>query len=397
MNIILFDDPVIRMALLPFTFTRPVAEIRVGILTIADKWRKRMEGSTSFYTADYLSKKYPFITADTNVWINGACCPNRNLTTAIHALQDESILLKGETIIAARTKRGTLPEKHELQQVLYNDELTLIDKPWKIFKSNAGEIKMDFDLMTRHRTSEPISDPYSIIYGKENIFVEAGASIKAAIINAETGPVYIGKNSIVNEGSIIRGPFALCEGAQLSMGAKMRGDTTIGPHCRAGGEISNSILFGYSNKSHDGYLGNSVIGEWCNLGADTNSSNLKNNYSTVKLWNYAAGALTDTGEPFCGLMMGDHSKCGINTMFNTGTVVGVATNVFGAGFPKNFIPSFSWGGASGFTTYKLDKAHKMIETAMQRRDMLYETYEHDILKSIFELTAENRFREKNEE
>ncbi|UII33115.1 GlmU family protein [Fulvivirga ulvae] len=395
MNIILFDDPFIRQSLLPLTFTRPVAEIRVGILTISDKWDKRLEGNISFHTIDYLKEKYPCLAGDNNIWINGALCPSQELIQAIHALTPETALIKGDTILAARTGYGEYDHLKNLKHKSFAGQATLIDQPWKIFKENATQLRLDFDLITHDRISEDIMDPHTVVYGEENLFVEEGATIKAAIINAEAGPVYIGKNTVVHEGAIIRGSLALCEGAQLSMGAKMRGDSTVGPYCKVGGEVSNSVIFGYSNKSHDGFLGNSVIGEWCNLGADTNTSNLKNNYANVKIWDYGKSGFKNTDEMFCGLIMGDHSKCGINTMFNTGTVVGVSANIFGSGFPRNFIPSFSWGGAGGFITYRLDKANEVIDMVMQRRGMIYDSSEQEIIKNIFDLTAEFRYWEKN--
>lgn len=394
MNIILFDEPFIRQSLLPLTFTRPVAEVRVGILTISDKWDKRLEGNISFHTTDYLREKYPCLAGNNNTWINGALCPSQELIQAIHSLQAETALTKDGMILAARTSSTEYDHLKTLEQQPFAGQITLIDQPWKIFKENAAQLRLDFDLITHDRISEDIMDPHTVVYGEENLFVEEGATIKAAIINAEAGPVYIGKNAVVNEGAIIRGSLALCEGAQLSMGAKMRGDSTVGPYCKVGGEVSNSVIFGYSNKSHDGFLGNSVIGEWCNLGADTNTSNLKNNYAQVKIWDYGKNGFKDTDEMFCGLIMGDHSKCGINTMFNTGTVVGVSANIFGSGFPRNFIPSFSWGGANGFVTYKLDKANEVIGMVMQRRGMIYDSSEQEIIKNIFELTAEFRYWEK---
>lgn len=393
MNIILFDDPVIRKSLLPLTFTRPVAEIRVGILTIAEKWGKRLDRHISFHTTDYLCEKYPCLLKESNLWINGACCPDAELISAIEELGDEEALILNDTILAARSN-GSYADLSKLTARPYNADATIIRAPWEIFKKNAGQIRADFDLITTGRISEDIGDHHTVIYGEENLFVEEGASIRAAIINAENGPVYIGKNAVVHEGSIIRGSFALCEGAHLSMGAKIKGDSTVGPYCKVGGELSNSVLFGYSNKAHDGFVGNSVIGEWCNLGADTNTSNLKNNYDNVKLWSYSSESFVSTGEMFCGLIMGDHSKCGINTMFNTGTVVGVAANIFGSGFPRNFIPSFSWGGAAGFTTYQLEKANEMIARVMERRGFIYDPSEQSIMETIYERTADNRFWEK---
>jgi UDP-N-acetylglucosamine diphosphorylase/glucosamine-1-phosphate N-acetyltransferase len=272
--------------------------------------------------------------------------------------------------------------------------LTVIDKAWKIFRENAAQLKIDFKRLTEGRKSAPIEDHHTIVYNPDQVFLEEGVYIRSAVLNAETGPIYLGKNSIVQEGALIRGSFALGEGSHINMGAKVRGDTSVGPFCKIGGEISNSVLFAYSNKAHDGFLGNSVVGEWCNMGADTNTSNLKNNYDTNKLWNHAIGTFEDTGLQFCGLMMGDHSKCSINTMFNTATVVDVCCNVFGEGFPRNYIPSFAWGGSGGFKTYQLDKALETAERVMARRNVVLEPVDKEILSHIFETTAPARVWEK---
>ncbi len=384
MDIALFDSPEIRTQLLPFTFTRPVAEIRVGILTLADKWR--MRGFTcSYSTLPYLGAK--FAQASSAVQVNGALCANKALVEAISALQPGEELVANKQVLARNGDGG--------RPVEFEGEFTLIDRTWKIFAENRNEIIADFELLTSGRNSEPVTDPHTIVYNPQNLFIEKGASIKAAIINAENGPVYIGKNAQVHEGAIISGAFALCEGSHVNMGAKIKGDSTIGPYSKVGGEVSNSVIFGYSNKGHDGFLGNSVIGEWCNLGADTNTSNLKNNYAKVRLWNYGSGRFDDTGLQFCGLMMADHAKCGINTMFNTGTVVGVGANVFGAGFPKNFIPSFSWGGTGGLVTFRLNKFAEVAEAAMQRRGKTYDATEQAIIAHVFEETAPYRTWDKS--
>lgn len=387
MNIILFDDKQLRVQLLPFTFTRPVADIRVGIVSIREKWEKYFGVKSSSLTEDYLSIKFPLEMLADNIWINGSALPNEDLVKEITELAFNEGLFAEGRLIAARQEQldeSTLIRKDSAA------EITLIAENWDIFKHNAAQIKADFAWLSRGRTSAGISDPHTIVYHPENIFVEEGAVIKAAVLNAEAGPIYIGKNAEVQEGSLIRGPFALCESSVLNMGSKMRGDSTIGPYSKVGGEISNSVIFGYSNKGHDGFLGNSVIGEWCNLGADTNTSNLKNNYANVKLWSYAKGGFKDTGLQFCGLMMGDHSKSGINTMFNTGTMVGVSANVFGDGFPRNFIPSYSWGGVAGFTTYLLKTALEVAEKVMARRGKALDQTEKDILNKVFELTVQNR-------
>jgi UDP-N-acetylglucosamine diphosphorylase/glucosamine-1-phosphate N-acetyltransferase len=289
-------------------------------------------------------------------------------------------------IIAVRTDDHELPEVIPGKVAEYTNDLTIIDRPWKIFQNNGNQIRADFKLVTAGRKSAPIADPHTHTYNSAEIFIEEGAVLHTAVLNAEGGPIYLGKNSQVQEGAILRGPFSLGEGAIVNMGGKMRADTTIGPFCKIGGEVSNSILFAHSNKSHDGFLGNSVIGEWCNLGADTNTSNMKNNYDSVRLWSYAKKTFVNTGLPFCGLIMGDHSKSGINTMFNTGTVVGVSSNVFGAGYPRNFIPSFQWGGAGGFVTYQYEKAMETAERVMSRRNIKLDEIEKGILKNVFDET-----------
>jgi UDP-N-acetylglucosamine diphosphorylase/glucosamine-1-phosphate N-acetyltransferase len=386
MNLVLFDDPIIRINLLPFTLTRPIADIRIGIVTIREKWEHHFGDKSSSLTENYLQAKYPALATADNLMINGALCPDENLVSAIKQLTIGQSLVSGAVVLAART--ATLDLASATQNINYTNTHTLIDQPWRIFQHNASELKKDFALITKGRKSFAIQDKHTIVYGAENIFVEEGADIKAAVLNAESGPIYIGKNAVVQEGALIKGSFALCEGSTVNMGAKMRGDSTIGPHCKVGGEISNSVLFGFSNKGHDGFLGNSVLGEWCNLGADTNTSNLKNNYDQVKLWSYAKRGFINTGQQFCGLMMGDHSKCGINTMFNTGTVVGVSANIFGDGYPRNFVPSFSWGGASGFIPYQLNKAFETAERVMSRRHIELTQLDKDILKHIFDSTEE---------
>ncbi len=387
MNLILFDDPVIRLNLLPFTFTRPVAKIRCGILTIAEKWEKRLNVPASFKTEAYLQQKFTVKSAPDNLLVNGAVCPDDDLISHIRNLPSGYYLVSGALLLAANMPEREMSSQNTIE---YPKEVVVIDKTWKIFRENANQIRADFKLITQGRRSAGIQDKHTVVYGEENLFVEEGLSIRAAIINAENGPVYLGKNSIVQEGAIIRGTFALCEGAHLNMGAKMRGDTTVGPFSKVGGEVSTSVLFGYSNKAHDGFLGCSVLGEWCNLGADTNTSNLKNNYEPVKLWNHVSQEFESTGLQFCGLMMGDHSKCGINTMFNTGTVVDVSANIFGEGFPRNYIPSFAWGGSSGMTTYRLEKALETATRAMARRNVTLDQTEALLLKSVYELTASTR-------
>ncbi len=382
MNVILFDPPVIRENLLPFTFTRPVAKIRVGILTIDEKWAHWLHVTPSFNTQPYLQKKFPLVAGKDNLLINGALCPDENLVAAINALDQNQVLIKDQMILAARQdETSSLAESHP---IAYDQPITLINQVWDIFQKNGSQIKLDFHLLTHGRTSAPIDDHHTILYGEENIFLEEGASVKAAVLNAETGPIYLGKNSRVEEGAIVRGSFALGEGSTVSIGSKLRGDITVGPYSKVGGEVSNAVIFGYSNKGHDGFLGNSVIGEWCNIGADTNTSNLKNNYDNIKLWNHEQKKFIDTGHQFCGLMMGDHSKCGINTMFNSGTVVDVSANIFGAGFPRNYIPSFSWGGPGGLSIYQIEKALETAARVMKRRGIELNDIETEILTYLFD-------------
>ncbi len=390
MNVILFDDPSVRRNLLPFTYTRPVAALRVGILTIAEKWQHDLNSPISFLTEPYLQEKFFCNRTGDNLFVNGSICPDEELIKAIQELKPNEGLTQHGKMLAYRsaTEDAVLHGREFAPPVLSIDQL------WKIFQHNGAEIRKDFVRIAAGRTSEPLADPHTRIYHSEQIFLEKGVQIKAAVLNAEEGPIYLGRNAVVQEGALIKGPFALCEGAHVNMGAKMRGDTTIGPYCKVGGEISISVFMGYSNKAHDGFLGHSVVGEWCNLGADTNTSNLKNNYETVKLWNYAKEGFVNTGLQFCGLMMGDHSKCGINTMFNTGTVVGVSVNIFGDGFPRNFIPSFSWGGAAGFTTYQLNRALETAARVMERRNRQLEESDIRILTHVFNETACYRTWEK---
>jgi UDP-N-acetylglucosamine diphosphorylase/glucosamine-1-phosphate N-acetyltransferase len=390
MNLILFDDPAIRIDLLPFTYTRPVAKIRVGILTINEKWQRWLNLTPSFQTEAYLQKKFKLITTDDNLLINGAVCPDKNLVAAVLALQPGQYLIKDNLLLATRMPKVTMDSSNTLE---HKEPVTIIDKTWKIFGENATQIKIDFALITTGRKSAGIQDKHTVVYGEQNIFVEEGVYIRAAILNAESGPIYLGKNSIVQEGAIIKGSFALCEGAHVNMGAKIRGDSTIGPFSKVGGEISSSVVFGYSNKAHDGFMGCSVMGEWCNLGADTNTSNLKNNYDAVKVWSHGKKEFVNTGLQFCGLMMGDHSKCGINTMFNTGTVVDVSTNIFGGDFPPTYVPSFSWGNKT-FVTYEQEKALQTAAKAMGRRDLPFDENEREILKKVYEITASERSWEK---
>lgn len=389
MNYILFDGP-FRHNLLPFTYTRPVADIRVGILTIREKWETYLDSTTTTVTEDYLSEKYPMVEMEENIMINASYLPNFELVEMIKNLEKNQAIFKDEDIIAFYTKEAQEDIDFSAFEALeFNDDILRIVNTWDIFSKNGEAIQEDFNLITQNRKSKRIP-PSNNVIAPENIFIEEGATLEFTTLNASNGPIYIGKNAEIMEGSLVRGPLALCEGAAIKLGAKIYGPTTIGPYSKVGGEVNNSVLFAFSNKGHDGFLGNSVIGEWCNLGADTNNSNLKNNYAEVRLWDYQTESFARTGLQFCGLMMGDHSKCGINTMFNTGTVVGVSSNIFGSGFPRNFVPSFSWGGHSGFTTYLTSKAFEVAKVVMARRQIEFSEQDAAILLHVFEETKKFR-------
>ena len=386
MNYILFDGPH-RDALLPFTYTRPVADIRLGIMTIREKWEKHLRSTTSTVTEEYLAEKWPMVEMDTNTFICGSILPTEELVDVIKSLQANHVLYnETEDLIAFCVPEGEEPNLNTFKSMVYRNAYAEITATWDIFKLNEAAIQEDFDLLTENEISEPLSKTNTII-GDGKVFLAPGAVVECAVLNTKNGPIYIGEDAEIMEGSLVKGPFALCEHSTLKMGAKIYGGTTVGPHSKVGGEVSNSVIMGYSNKGHDGFLGNSVIGEWCNLGADTNTSNLKNNYAHVRLWSYETEAFAKTGLQFCGLMMGDHSKSGINTMFNTGTVVGVSANVFGASFPRNFIPSFSWGGSSGMVTFKTNKAFEVCEKVMERRNIPFTAVDQAILEHVFEISG----------
>lgn len=392
MNYILFDSAS-RNNLLPLTFTRPAADIRIGILTIREKWELFLNTKTSSLTESYLSHKYPMVKAETNVLVNGSICPNPLLVAEIKKLKEGQAIIKEDTIIAMCLNAVSLENiadgNEDMEMFETETEFMKVHNTWDVFNFNDQAIKDDFAILTKGRKSQPISSTNRCVK-PENIFIEEGAKVEFAILNASEGPIYIGKDAEVMEGSKIRGSFALCEHAVLKMDAKIYGPTTIGPYSKVGGEVTQSVIFGYTNKAHDGFLGHSVLGEWCNLGADTNTSNLKNTYEEVKLWSYAEDCFVQTGLQFCGTIMGDHSKCGINTMFNTGTVIGVNANVFGSGFQRNFVPSFSWGGTHGLIDYDLKKAVKTAEIVFARRNKPFDKVEKSILSEIFSLTYKNR-------
>lgn len=389
MNYILFDGTV-RKSLLPLTYTKPVADLRIGILTIREKWETYLGFTTTTLTEAYLEEKFPMVEMAQNVMINASFLPTLSLVEKIMELKENQAIFKEEEVIAFFTTDSQEAVDFDYyEQIEFDSELMQIKNTWDLFSLNEMALKADFELITEGRLSQPIPDDVRVV-NKENIFIEEGAEILFAVLNASKGPIYIGKDSVVMEGSLIRGPFAMGEHSVVKMGTRIYGATTIGSHCTIGGEVNNSILSSYSNKGHDGFLGNSVLGEWCNIGADTNNSNLKNNYCEVRLWNYETENFAKTGLQFCGLIMGDHSKCAINTMFNTGTVVGVSANIYGGNFPRNFIPSFSWGGAAGFSTYQLNKVNITATLAMKRKGVVFDEKEQRILEHVFGITEKYR-------
>lgn len=399
MNYILFDDAQSEH-LLPLTYTRPTCQLLVGIWTIREKWEARLERSVSFIPyRSYLSNKFSVIFSDDNVFINGAALPDQPLVAAISALGMEQALVSGNRILALRSSQQI--ERFELdglqlvgvKMLEYEHAVEWVNFPEDVFRKNGYQIAIDYAMLTANRKSAKTHESVRLI-APENVFIEEGAKLFDCTINASGGPVYIAANAEVMEGATIRGPFYLGEHSAVKMGAKIYGDTSIGPHCKVGGEVSNSVMIGFSNKGHDGFMGNSVIGEWCNWGADTNNSNLKNNYEQVKLWDHVTNRFRNTGLQFAGLIMADHAKCGINTMFNTGTVVGVGANIFGAGFPRNFLPSFSWGGAQGIETFRFNKFCETASKVMERRGLELDERERSILQSVYNETSSQRSWEK---
>jgi UDP-N-acetylglucosamine diphosphorylase/glucosamine-1-phosphate N-acetyltransferase len=391
MNVVLFDNNH-RADLLPLTFTRPQADIRVGILTIREKWEKYLKCEISTHTQAYLSQKFPMKTAEQTLFISASTCPTKELVQEIKKMSLGDTLKQKSNVIAHYT--DIIPYDLDTycgkKIINFEGNYTFIGYSWDIFAKNEQELFSDFQLLTKNRQSQPLSETNRVI-APENIFVDEGAIVECASINARDSKIYIGKNAEIMEGSLLRGSIAVCESSQIKMGAKIYGATTIGPFSKAGGEVNNAVIFGYSNKAHDGFLGNSVLGEWCNIGADTNTSNLKNNYDVVRLWNYRTKSFIKTGLQFCGLIMGDHSKCGINVMFNTGTVVGVSASVYGAGYQRNFYPSFHMGGGSvPVQDFKLDAAIEVAKRVCARRNVEFTNLDGQILYSVHNLTEEFR-------
>lgn len=383
---IVFSDAQYWEDFLPLTYTRPVSEIRMGILTFQERWKKLLQiEEVSFLTEDYLQKKFPETSHHDSLLIVPNFLPNEKVLEQMTTLQKGEALIYQNEVIAARLDMADFSLSQITKMTDVEGELLFIKSPADIFTHNEAFLDFDFDLITKGRVSQELSPTNQFLGDKKNLFIEEGAEVECATLNAKTGKIYIGKNTEIMEGALIRGGLALCEGSKINMGAKVYGPTTIGPYSKIGGEVNNIVVLGYSNKGHEGFLGNSVIGEWCNLGADTNSSNLKNNYANVKLWNYRQAKFLDTGLQFCGLIMGDHSKSAINTQFNTGTVVGVAANIFKPGFPPNLIKSFSWGGMNGDEKYRLDKVFEVMEKVMQRRKVVLTDIDKEIFSHLYQL------------
>ena len=381
---LVFSDAQYWGDFLPLTFTRPVAELRIGILTFQERWKKLLEiEDIAFLTEDYLQEKFKKPESKESLLIVPNFLPTKIVLEQIKNLEKgEALIYQDEVIIAKLDMRNfSLLQITKMTDV--EGELLFVKSPSDIFTYNQQFLDYDFELLTRNRKSQELSETNNFLGDKEDLFIEEGAEIEFATLNCKTGKIYVGKNAEIMEGTMIRGSLALCEGSKINMGAKVYGATTIGPYSKVGGEVNNIVIFGYSNKGHEGFIGNSVIGEWCNLGADTNSSNLKNNYANVKLWNYRLSKFVDTGLQFCGLIMGDHSKSAINTQFNTGTVVGVAANIFKTGFPPNLVKSFSWGGMNGDESYQLDKVLEVMEKVMQRRKVDLTDVDKNIISHLY--------------
>lgn len=381
---LVFSDAQYWEDFLPLTFTRPVAEMRCGILTFSERWQKILETTeVSWFTEMYLQQKFREPEKKESLFLVTNFLPTETVIQQIKDLKQGEALVYEDELVAAKINMEGFSLNQIEKMTDIKEELVFFKKPTDLFTYNKEAIDFDFELLTKGKTSQELSSTNGFLGNKEDLFIEEGAEIEFSTINTKTGKIYIGKNAEVMEGCNLRGPIALCEGSKFNLGAKIYGATTIGPHSKVGGEVSNIIIFGYSNKGHDGFIGNSVIGEWCNLGADTNSSNLKNNYGNVKLWNYRTKDFQDTGLQFAGLIMGDHSKTAINTQLNTGTVIGVASNIFKEGFPPNLIENFSWGGFKDDERFKLDKAYEVAEKVMARRKLPLTDDDKAILKHIF--------------
>ncbi len=397
MNLVLFDTPQARKSLRPFSYTRALAKIRIGICTIEEKWKQYLQADCSFLTAPYLSEKFPCVEAQENLCVNSTICPDEVLLAAIQSLEINQKLVKDDLLIAIFCDRAVLQslqgnsfDPPALKRKDFEGSCTHLKNNWDIFLRNEQELSKDFEWMSQKRPTQRISDQHTITYNEAAIFLEEGSTTKAAILNAEAGSIYLGKNAQVQEGAVIRGPVAIGEAAQISANAVISNATTIGPYAKVGGEVSNSVILGYSNKAHEGFMGHSVIGEWCNWGAGSTTSNLRNDYGSVKAWDAHREALDSTDLQFCGVFMGDYSKCGIQAMFNAGTVIGVSTNLFGAGYFDKFIPSFAWGKpGESMQIYLLDKALAAAERMTRRRQVPLTAQDKKILAHVFLATDRN--------
>ncbi len=387
-NIIIFDDTDIRRHLLPLTYTRPTALLRVGITTIDEKWRTMLGDATfSYLTVPYLKKKFPLRARRDNLLVAGHVIPTPELAAQALALQHGEALMSGERLIAFNGSAHDFDDRHFARVVYPATPPRMVLSLPDIFELNGEQLEADFNRITYQRTSQPLSATNVVIGDPDRIFIEEGASVEGAFLNTQQGPIYIGRNVEVMEGACIRAPFAACHDAKVRMAAKVYGATTLGPHCKVGGEVENLVMIGYSNKAHDGFLGDAVIGEWCNLGGGTTASNLKNDYSEIKLWNYPAQRFVRTGLQFCGLIMGDHSKTGVNCMINTATVLGVGVNVHGAGFPRNFVASFQEGSATaGFKNVPLPAFLAIAERVMARRGIPLTDADREIFTAIYNIS-----------
>lgn len=380
MNIILHDNNN-HLNFAPLTLTKPVGKLRMGILTCEERWQAHFPKATiSFQTEDYLSERFPLLNAENNIIINAAVIVNEMIASWVSELIFGQTLLINDQLIA--THGVELGEGEIIKKEL--EDLVLLENRWDIYQLNAAVLQLDFDQITKGRNSKPLSATNTVIGDSKLVFLEEGAKVEAAILNTTSGPIYLGKNAEIMEGSVVRGGLAMCESSALKLSTKIYGATTLGPHCKVGGEVNNCVFQAYSNKGHDGFLGNSLVGEWCNLGADTNSSNLKNNYGKVKTHSYVENKLVQTDVQFMGLTMGDHSKCGINTMFNTATVVGVSSNIYGADFPDKLIGDFMWGGGNKWENFKFEKAIEVAENMMGRRGVELSPEDKAILKYLFD-------------
>ena len=388
-NVILFDDNEVRKQLLPFTYTRPIALLRVGITTIAEKWQAMLgEANYSYLTVPYLKKKFPLhARRSSNLMVAGNVIPTPELAKQVLGLGLGEALMVGEQLIAFNGSAHDY-DAHHYTRIHFPENIPLVIKHlYDIFEFNGVVLSQDFDRLTAGRESQPLSPTNTVIGDASRIFVEQGAYVEGAMLNTHEGPIYIGPNVEVMEGACIRGGFAACHDAKVRIGAKVYGATTLGPHCKIGGEVENTVFIGYSNKAHEGFLGDAVIGEWCNIGGGTTASNLKNDYGEIKLWNYASKRFERTGLQFCGLFMGDHSKIGVNGMINTATVLGVGVNIHGAGFPRNFVASFQEGSAAaGFKNVPLETFYTIAERVMARRSIVLTDVDRDIYKAIYNIS-----------